>query len=166
MSQTDTAEQIIRELRRTEKPAMSAAQLSENIDVSVHTINNHLDTLLDQQQIQDTQIGNATAYFIESESEKGHGTPNHYCVRCGRGVYGISDYAKIEERLYFHKGGGHYNETDFYIFCRFCYSDFVSWIYDPAAMEEYPFLEHWDLPDHQREEAKSNPNLDTEPYEE
>lgn len=159
---SSTRERIVRELRSTEKPALSAAKLAEELEVSVRTINNHVDELVENDRVQSMRIGNASAYYIPDRDRPAHQKPDFNCKRCGRSIQDYHDHAKIEYNTYFEQGNLESSVADFYIFCRFCYSDFVSWVRDPGTMGEYPFVDEWDISDRQLEEVKSDPEIVTE----
>lgn len=92
-----------------------------------------------------------------------HNKPNHYCKRCGRGINNLDDYAKREDKDYYERRRPP-EQADFFIFCRFCHTDFIKWVHgDDAAMGEYPFVDKWNIPDEQKEDVKNNPDITTEP---
>lgn len=54
--------------------------------------------------------------------------------------------------------------SNFYILCRFCYSDFVAWVHnDPASMGDYWDVHSWDIPERQLREVRDDPDIDTAP---
>lgn len=136
-------------------------RLAEKLDVSVRTINNHVDQLIEDDRIAATQIGNATAYYVPFSDMPAHRKPDHTCARCGREVNETHDFAKIETKTYFTDGQQDPSVADFYIFCRFCYADLVSWILDPATVGCYPFAHSWDIPTEQLEEVRNDPDVET-----
>lgn len=163
MFDKDTRERIITELRRTDKPALSAANLSEKLDVSVRTINNHIDGLVEDGKLQTHQIGNATAYYLKDTEIPAHNKPDHYCKRCGRAIDGIHDYAKIGNETYFTDIRREPGTADFFILCRFCHEDLIAWIHnDTALMGDYRGVDRWDIPEEQKQEVKTDPEIDTE----
>jgi DNA-binding Lrp family transcriptional regulator len=163
MSTTDTTDRLIRELRSTDKPALSASDLAEKLDVSVRTINNHVTTLVEDGRIESTQIGNAQAYYVTSSDLPAHKKPDHTCARCGREIR-ASDHAKIEYTAYFEDRPYEPGVADFFIFCRFCYSDFISWAHhDEGAMGDYPHVHSWGVPQEQLEEVREDPDIETKP---
>lgn len=163
MSQMDTKDAIVRTLRNTDEPALSAQKLAEELDVSVRTINNHVDGLERENRIATSQIGNATAYYIPASDLPAHKKPDHTCARCGREVNEIYDYAKIETEKHYEDGSPEVPQSDFYIFCRFCESDLFFWIKDPANVGEYSRVHSWDIPTDQLEEVRDNPDIETTP---
>jgi len=167
MFETDTRERIIRKLRSSDEPALSAADLAEELDLSVRAINTHLDELTSSGKIQTHQIGNATAYYLDTVSEPRHNLPDHTCHRCGREADETSDFGKIELDEYFTTSRPEPSTSNFYILCRFCYEDLVAWLYndDNRMGSSYPFVEKWDIPEEQKEEVIDDPEVDTEPPE-
>jgi hypothetical protein len=164
MSSTDTKERIVRTLRNADDPALSAKKLAEELDVSVRTINNHVDGLVAEGRVETSQIGNATAYYIPFEDLPAHKKPDHTCARCGREVDEGHDFAKLEVDTYFFRGNLESETSDFHLFCRFCYSDFVSWAHgDVGAVGEYPFVHSWELPTSQLIEVREDPEIETTP---
>ena len=158
---SSTREQIVRKLRSTGDPATSAAKLAEELEVSVRTINNHVGDLVETGRVQSLQIGNATAYYVPESQQPGHLKPDFYCGRCGRSIDSAHDFAKIEyDRNFLNKGED--PTGDFYIFCRFCFSDFTIWVHEPSARREYPFIDEWEIPEDQRQEVKDDPEIVTE----
>lgn len=163
MFDTNTRERIIRKLRKTDKPALSAANLSEELDVSVRTINNHIDDLVDEGKLQTHQIGNATAYYLKETEIPSHDKPNHYCKRCGRDINTLHDFAKIETETYYTRQGREPGTPNFFILCRFCHEDLINWIHnDDASMGSYRGVDHWDIPESQKEGVKNDPEIETE----
>lgn len=163
MSQMDTKERIVRTLRNTEKPALSAQMLADELEVSAKTIHNHIDALVDAGQVETSEIGNATAYYVSFSDRPGHKKPDHVCGRCGREVYDRYDFAKIEYDTYFDDRNQEESVPDFYVVCRFCFTDFISWMEDPPAVGEYPFVHGWDIPSHQLQEVRDNREIPTAP---
>lgn len=163
MSQTDTKERVIRTLGKSDEPVMSASMIAEEMDVSVKTVNNHVDDLIEDGRIETSQIGNATAYYLASSDVYGEGRGTHTCGRCGRKVSPSLDFAKIEYETYFVHRNPEDSTSTFYIFCRFCYADFISWIEDPNAIGSYPFVHSWDIPDPQLEEVREDDDTPTSP---
>jgi len=164
MSGTDTKARITRTLRNADDPALSAKKLAEELDVSVRTINNHVNDLVAEERVVTSQIGNATAYYIPFEDLPPHKKPDHTCARCGREVEELHDFAKVEVDTYFARGNLEGDTADFYIFCRFCYSEFVPWAHgDDGSMGEYPFVHSWDIPTNQLEEVRDDPEITTMP---
>lgn len=161
MSETDTKDRILRTLRRTDEPALSAKKLAEELDVSVHTVNNHTDGLEEEGRIETTKIGNAAAYYLPHSELPSRAKPDHTCGRCGREISRIYDHAKIEYDAYFDGMASDEGTATFYIFCRFCYADFIGWVEDPASQGEYPFVHTWDIPDDQLEEVRDDPDVQT-----
>ncbi|UHQ98940.1 helix-turn-helix domain-containing protein (plasmid) [Natrinema zhouii] len=162
MSERDTKERIVTTLRNTDEPALSAQKLADELGLSVRTINNHVDTLLKDDRIAATQIGNATAYFIPFGDLPSHKKPDHTCQRCGRDVDENYDFAKIDTDTYFSGDTSEPGLVDFYVLCRFCYSDLVSWLYnDLGSIGDYPFVHNWDLPTEQLEEVREDPDTQT-----
>jgi len=163
MSQRNMKDQVITQIRSTNEPALSAQQLAEKLDVSVPTINNHTEDLVGEGRIDTTQIGNATAYYISNEGETKRNGPEHTCKKCGR-LTASHDFAKLDTTTYFERGGEEGSMADFYILCRFCYSDFVSWMWnDPGSMGTYPHVHSWYIPDDQLEEVREDPEIMTAP---
>lgn len=162
---TDTiSDRIVETLQTAEKPALSARQIADRVDVSVRTVNTHLDTLVADGQVETMQIGNATAYYVGFKPRQGFREPSYQCVRCGRPVVEAYDFAKVEttaffkrQWLYGSRRGQLYIPTNFYVFCRFCYTDLFSWMWLPAAVGEYPFVDKWSLPRRQAEDAAEKP---------
>lgn len=165
MSEIDTKSSIVHTLRRTDDPALSAKTLADKLDVSVRTINNHIDHLVEEDRVATTQIGNATAYYIPFDDLPNHTKPDNSCRRCGRAVDEVYDFAKLDASTYFARNNYGEETADFYIFCRFCYDDFVSWIEDPGTIGEYPYVHAWDLPRGQLAEVRDDPEVVTEPGE-
>lgn len=163
MSELDTKDGIVRTLRNTDEPALSASVLADELDVSVRTINNHVDDLEAKERVATTQIGNATAYYIPFEDLPAHGKPDHICARCGRETDERNDFAKVETDTYFVDGPRESELADFYIFCRFCYSDLVSWVSDPAAIGEYHSVHSWEIPWDQLDEVRNDSDTPTKP---
>lgn len=163
MSQMDTKERIVRKLRNTAEPALSASLLADEVDVSVKTINNHVDDLIDEGTIETSEIGNATAYYVPFSDLPSHKKPSHTCGRCGRDTKGIYDHAKIEYETYFDRGNSEDTVPTFYVFCRFCYSDFISWIEDPAMVGNYMSAHGWDVPFSQLKELREDPDTVSAP---
>jgi len=167
MFETDTRERIIRKLRNSDEPALSAADLAEELDLSVRAINTHLEKLTANGKVQTHQIGNATAYYLDTVSEPRHNLPDHTCHRCGRAADELHDFGKIELDEYFKTSHPEPSRSNFYILCRFCYEDLVSWLYnDVNSMGDYPFVEQWDIPEEQKQEVIDDPEIDTEAPEE
>lgn len=162
-AKTDTKESILRQIRNTDKPAVSAAQLADEIEVSVHTINKHVESLVDEDRVQDTKIGNATAYYIPYTDLPSHKKPDHTCARCGRDINTLNDFAKITVDRYYNRHSRAMGEADFYVFCRFCQHDLVGWIYDEGAIGDYYDVHGWDIPREQLEEVRNDPDIRTAP---
>lgn len=163
MQDTDTKQRITHELRNTDEPAMSAAMLAEQLDVSVRTINTHITDLVENGQIQSLEIGNATAYYTSATDRPVHKKPDHHCDRCGREIWERFDFAKMDETTYFEGKAREPSVPDFWILCRFCHSDLVNWMFrDSNAMGDYPSVDHWNVPEEQVEAVKSDPEIDTE----
>lgn len=166
MAQADTTERIIRTLRSAEKPALSAADIAEKLDVSVKTVNNNLKELIDKGDVETTPIGNATAYYISDSDIPAHQKPDHSCARCGREASNTYDLAKIELDTYFSKKNLDPGTTDFYVLCRFCHADLVAWLYrDDGSIGGYPDVHSWDIPEKQLQEVRDNPEAETAPDE-
>lgn len=164
MSRTDTKDRIIRHLRSTDEPALSARKLADQLDVSVRTINNHVDELESKERIATTQIGNATAYYIPFSDLPSHKKPNHTCIRCGREVNEGFDFAKLEDETYYERGNLEESSADFHILCRFCHSDFVSWVNnDSGFMGMYPGVHGWNIPTAQLLEVRDDTEITTAP---
>lgn len=164
MSHSDTKQRIVRHLRSSSEPVLSAKKLAEQIDVSVRTINNHVGTLVEDERISTTQIGNATAYYIPFSDLPPHKKPDHICNRCGREVNEHHDFAKVDWETYFAGDRKEPSTADFYILCRFCYSDFVSWVEsDPGFIGMYPSVHGWDIPSSQLIEVREDPDVATAP---
>lgn len=167
MIETDTRGQIIRTLRNSDEPALSAADLADEIGVSVKTINNHLDRLTTDGKVQTHQIGNATAYYLDTVSEPRNSLPDHTCHRCGREVYEGKDFSKVEIDKNINGRSPEPSVPNFYILCHFCHADIVAWLHnDDNSMGSYPFVERWDIPDEQKQEVIDDPEIATEPREE
>lgn len=165
MKQESTKERIVRTLRSTSEPALSAKDLADSLDVSVRTVHNHVPDLVEDERIESTQIGNATAYYVPFEDLPSHKKPGHTCKRCGR-TTSMYDFSKIEMDIYFESGKLEPDTADFHIFCRFCYSDFISWSHnDPNAMGEYPRVHLWNIPEDQLFEVRDDPDILTWPGE-
>lgn len=163
MHQESKKEQIVRKLRSSDKPALSAKDLAEHLDVSVRTVNNHLPDLVEEGRIETTQIGNATAYYIPFEELPSHKKPQHSCKRCGR-TTDLNDFAKVEHQTYFGNSEIETEAVDFSLLCRFCYSDHISWVHnDEAAMGEYLYVHTWDIPEKQLQEVREDPDIETCP---
>lgn len=156
----NTAEEIVRELRGANKPALSASDLAELVEVSPRTINNHVGDLVDQGRIKTTQIGNANAYYIETESSEKF---DYTCLRCSRGISKERDFIKLDIDDYRSMGGRGANDDDFFLFCRFCYEDFISWIFDPGAIGDYSRVHSWDIPEEQLVEVREDDSTQTAP---
>lgn len=158
-----TADRIIRKLRNSAEPALSASMLANRLDVSVTTVNNHMDDLVSGGQVGSEQIGNAEAYYIPESDLPAHQKPDHTCKRCGRNI-STGDFAKIEYDLYY-SGKSHEPATaDFFVFCRFCMSDFISWAHDDeGSMGAYPGVHGWEIPQSQLEEVREDPEIETTP---
>ena len=166
MSHSETTDRIVRKLRGADKPAMSAADLADELGVSVKTINNNIEELIGRGEIETTQIGNAKAYYIPDSDLPSHKKPDHTCHRCGREANDIDDVAKIDLDIYFDDGGLEPETTDFYVLCRFCYSDLVSWLYgDDGSMRDYQRVHSWNIPESQLQQARNNPEIQTRPEE-
>lgn len=166
MLETDTRQQIIRKLRNSDEPALSAADLAEELDLSVRAINTHLDRLTANEKVQTHQIGNATAYYLDTVSEPRHNLPDHTCHRCGRGANELHDFGKVELDEYFESSHSEPSTSNFYILCRFCYHDLVAWLYnDENRMGSYPYVDQWEIPEDQKQEVIDDPEIDTEPSE-
>jgi hypothetical protein len=164
MSNSDTRQRILRTLRKTEEPALSAADLAEELQVSVKTVNNNVTSLIDDDEIATTQIGNATAYYIEPEDLPAHSKPEHTCKRCGRDASGTNDQARIDTETYFVGQNREPSTLDFYVLCRFCYADLVRWLHnDDGAMGNYPFAHSWEIPESQLRDVRDNPNIESAP---
>lgn len=163
MQQESMKGRIVRTLRGTDEPALSAKNLAEELDVSVRTINNHLPELIDEERIETTQIGNATAYYIPHEDLPSHKKPEHCCKRCGR-TTSHNDFAKLEHETYFEGGNIESGTADFAILCRFCYLDYISWIHnDEGSMGDYPYVHSWHIPEKQLLEVREDSAIDTCP---
>lgn len=164
MPQSETQDQILRALRNAEKPALSASDPAEKLDVSIKTVNTNISPLTEQGDIATTQLGNATVYYLESSDLPAHQKPDHTCARCCREVNDNGDIAKVDLTTYF---DGHRPEpglTDFYILCRFCQADLVSWLYnDDNAMGEYAYVHSWNIPRDQLEAVRENPEITSSP---
>lgn len=160
---TDTKERIVRKLRGTDAPALSASQLADDLDVSVRTIHNHVDDLNEQDRIASTQIGNATAFYIPFEELPAHRKPDHTCARCGREVDEGYDFAKIEASTYFERSNLEPPASGLFVFCRFCYSDFIGWVMDPGTIGDYSGVHSWSIPDEQLEEVQEDPDIISNP---
>ena len=157
-----TRERIVQKLQSTDDPAISAAKLAEELEVSVCTINNHVDDLVENGRVQSLRIENATAYYIPASQQADYLKPDFYCARCGRSIDSIYDFAKVEcDRNFLNEGED--PTGDFHIFCRFCFKDFNNWMNKPKSCMEYPFIDEWDIPEDQRQEVKSDPEIVTEP---
>lgn len=166
MAQPDTGDRIIHTVRNAEKPALSAADLAEELDVSIKTINNNLEPLVDQGKIETTQIGNATAYYISDSEIPPHQKPDHTCARCGRDASGSFDIGKIQLETYFTRNNIDQETPDFYILCRFCYSDLVAWLFrDEYHMGKYPDVHSWNIPGDQLNDVRNNPDVKSAPDE-
>jgi hypothetical protein len=70
-------------------------------------------------------------------------------------VYSYHDHAKVDFSKYFFQELDDGNDVDFFVLCRFCYSDFLAWIYG-GEEGEYANIEQWDIPDDQRREGMKN----------
>lgn len=163
MEQESKKEQIVRKIRNSDKPALSASDLAEQLDVSVRTVNNHIPNLVEDERIETTQIGNATAYYIPFEDLPSHKKPRHTCKRCGR-TTSLYDFAKVEHDIYFEYGNIGSGSANFSLLCRFCYSDYISWVNnDTATMGNYPHVHRWNIPEKQLREVRDNPDIDTHP---
>ena len=76
--------------------------------------------------------------------------PDHRCHRCKREFNHTHDHVKLELDHYL--GGDGFAKRDYYLLCRFCYSDVVSWLYsDDNSMGDYHDVEDWNVPEHQKE---------------
>ncbi|WP_435145489.1 hypothetical protein [Halobaculum sp. P14] len=161
MSQRSVKEQITDRLRSSSEPAQSAQQLADDLDVSIPTINSYIEELVSEKRVATTQIGNATAYYIPEDESRT--STKHACKKCGRITDGY-DSVKLEESKYFENPGDEGSTTDFYILCRFCYNDFVSWVWnDSGMMGEYPGVHSWNIADNQMEEVREDPDIKTSP---
>ncbi|WP_336328715.1 winged helix-turn-helix domain-containing protein [Halovenus sp. HT40] len=155
--------QISSVLRNTNKPALSAQDLANELDVSVNTINNHVSEMVENGRIETAQIGNAAAYYIPFDDLPPHKKPEHTCHKCGHTTDGY-DFAKVEYDTYFEDGSTEESIADFYILCRPCYSDFVSWAYgDIGSMQEYPRVHSYDISEKQLFELRDDPDVPTTP---
>lgn len=164
MSTTDTKDRIVRSLRNSDEPALSARDLAEDLDVSVRTVNNHVGTLIDKGRIATTDIGNATAYYIPREELPGSHKPDHTCHRCGRDADTRYDFAKWDVSTYFEDKNAEGSVADFYVLCRFCHTDLIHWIYnDPGSIGHYPGVHSWSLPTDQLVEVREDPEIETTP---
>lgn len=163
MSAQDTPQRIVSHLRSTGEPAVSASTLAEKLDVSVRTINNHVDGLVEEEKIETTQIGNAAAYYIPYDDQPRHSRPEHTCKRCGRTAGPLDDIVRMDVNLYFENGGYEDGEADFYTLCRFCYSELVHWLYDGEPRKDYKQVHSWRIPENQLKEVQSDPDLQTAP---
>lgn len=161
-TKADTKDRILRHIRSTNEPAVSAAQLADELEVSVHTVNKHVDNLVDEGSVQTTQIGNAKAYYIPFTELPNHAKPDHTCARCGRDIRDLDDFAKIQVDRYYQPGRAP-EEPDFYIFCRFCNRDFVHWVYDESQIGDYYDVHSWSIPRDQLEEVRNDPDIRTAP---
>lgn len=162
MSQTGTKDRILRVLRDSKEPAMSASMIADEIDMSVKTVNNHVDELTAEERIETSKIGNATAYYPVSSDVYSESRGKKTCKRCGRIVRDGYDFAKIEFERYFEQSPDT-SEATFYIFCRFCWSDFIGWIHDPGTIGEYPHVHSWSIPEAQLEDVREDDSIDTSP---
>lgn len=161
MSTKNIEANIVEELRSANEPALSAKDLSESLDISVRTVNNYLDKLIKKERIKQTQIGNASAYYVPFEDLPSYSKPDHTCKKCGRSINNYYDFAKIDINTYFQYGNIEDRGCDFYIFCRFCFEDFIFMIYEPSKMGEYSDVHSWNIPDNQLEEVRNNPDVIT-----
>lgn len=153
MASSNTQHRIVKALQRTDEPAMSAKQLANALNVSVHTVNKHTATLVDNNRVATTQIGNATAFYIADKMDPT--AVDHVCDRCGRAIYEVQDFALLSRATHFDRNTTESGTLSRYILCRFCYSDFVSWFEMPDTIGEYPFTEIWDVPEHQLDNVKN-----------
>lgn len=162
MAKQSVKDQIIRHLRATGDPACSAKQLAEHIDVSIPTINSHTEELIAEDRIATTRIGNATAYYLaDTPTNRDH--PEHTCKKCGR-VTASHDFVKLDISTYFERSNREESLPDFYILCRFCHSDYISWIHnDPGMIGEYSKSHSWYIPDEQLEEIRDDPDTISAP---
>ena len=160
---SELRDRIVRSLRNSDVPARSAKQLSEDLDASVKAINGHLNDLADKNRVQTIEIGNATAYYVRTRDLPAHEKPDHYCSKCGREINDNQDSARIELEQYFsgHRNAGHAVEKE--VLCRFCYHDLTHWLHnDEHLMHVYPHVEEWDIPEHQVNEVKDDPEIETD----
>lgn len=163
MSDPDTKNRIMQELRNTNEPALSARMLSDKLNVSVKTINKHVDGLVESGHIETSEIGNATAYYIPFTDLPTHKKPDHTCGRCGREVNEHYDFARIEYDTFFGRRNPEDSTSTMYIFCRFCYSDFISWVEDPGMVGQYRGAHGWNIPVEQLEEVRDDPETKSAP---
>jgi Fe2+ or Zn2+ uptake regulation protein len=159
---TELQDRIIRALRTTDEPARSAKQLSNELDVSVKSINNNITDLVEENRVETVEIGNATAYYISIQDFPAHEKPDHFCSKCGREVNDSQDSGRVEFESYFSDQRTSDDVVTRQVLCRFCYHDFVSWLHnDESLMHVYPHVEEWDVPDHQIQEVKNDPDIRT-----
>jgi DNA-binding transcriptional ArsR family regulator len=163
MPETNTKNRIMRELRNTDEPALSARMLADRLDVSVKTINKHVERLTEAGHIETSEIGNATAYYVPFTDLPSNKKPDHTCGRCGREVNERHDFAKLEYDTFFERGNPEATVSTVYIFCRFCYSDFINWVEDPNLIGFYMYVHGWNIPTEQLEEVRDDPETTSAP---
>jgi len=145
---------------------MSAADLAEGLDLSIKTINNNIKELIEGDEIETTQIGNATAYYVRADQLPAHQKPDHTCQRCGRDCPAFHDLTKVEVDTYFEQGQREDSTVDFYILCRFCYSDLTKWLFsDDGAMGRYRDVHSWDISQEQLNAVREDSDTVTRPGE-
>lgn len=154
---------IVRALRSTDEPARSAQQLADELDVSVKSINENITELVDEERVETVEIGNATAYYINLRNYPAHEKPDHHCSKCGREVNDSQDSARIEFTKHFTNQRSADEVVTRQVICRFCFHDFMSWLHnDEHLMHVYPHVEEWDIPEHQIQEVRDDPDIATE----
>ena len=159
----DTKSRIMRKLRNTDEPALSARMLADRLDVSVKTINKHVERLTEAGHIETSEIGNATAYYIPFTDLPTHKKPDHTCGRCGREINEQYDFARLEYETFFERWNPEDTTSTMYIFCRFCYADFIDWVEHPPSIGEYMRAHAWNIPTDQLEEVRDDPETTTAP---
>jgi len=154
---------ILKTIRQRDEPALSASTIAERTDISVKTVNKHLSTLVEEDRVQSTQIGNAQAYYVQYEDLPDFDKADHLCVKCGREVYTTYDFARIDVTRYYREPQPDEGIPDFKILCRFCQTDLIKWIEGDRLEAEYPFVHSWDLPNDQLEEVRNDSTVESSP---
>lgn len=155
-------DEFVRTLEDTEQPVLTAAQVAAEVDASVEDAEATLTRLADEGNVDTVEFDGTTAYYVPSQDLPAHKKPDHHCSRCGREVNDTQDSARMELQKRFTGQRTTGDGTSSEILCRFCYHDVVSWLHgDEELMHIYPHLEEWDIPDHQLQAAKDDPDIQT-----
>lgn len=155
MSHHETPTRILEAVKSSSEPALSAKQIAERLGVSVKTVHNNITELVESGSLQTTEIGNATAYYTGSDDTR-EGGEMHSCKRCNRRVEPFRDLARIDLKCQF-EDSRDVSREEFYILCRFCYSDLISWLFGDTGMIGYHSSVHsWDIPEEQLKEVQED----------